>query len=466
MPNEEDIVSTRTIGVDLGVTSASDMAVAEGMDVVSTRKVASTPAALTAAFAKLGGHGPVNVVIEATAMAWFVATVAVMRSGIDATLFRVSGTKAAALRKFYRQHTKTDRIDARVLARMPLVDDGLHEFRLPAAGELALKRLVTLRHKLVGESVRVADRIRSTLHWAAPGMLSGRETVTDGFVQILMRWPDLQALARARPSTIAKVGQMSIDRAGRIRDAAVNTVEFYDGLVDFTCLAVEFEVATSQHTTLRAQIARLEHAITVQHEQLHPDDVLLSIPGIGPVVASVIRGCVGNMERFTNLAAFRAYTGLVPRERSSGDSQRRGKISKAGPSMLRWALYLAADVARQSDPELAALYRRLMVERGRHHHQALCAVASHLAGRIWAVSRSNRPYQWRDLDGTPITQQQARAIANGLRLDVATRQRLRQQRGPDVSRSRQPKAPHDHDRPSPLDLTHAALELATALDGT
>ena len=133
-------MSTRTIGVDLGVTSASDIAVAEGMTVTSTRKVASNPAALTAAFAKLGENGPVNVVVEATAMAWFVATVAVMRSGIDATLFRISGTKAAALRKFYRQHTKTDRIDARVLARMPLVDDGLHEFRLPAPGELALKR--------------------------------------------------------------------------------------------------------------------------------------------------------------------------------------------------------------------------------------------------------------------------------------------------------------------------------------
>jgi transposase len=195
----------------------------------------------------------------------FVATVAVMRSGIEATLFRVSGTKAAALRKFYRQHTKTDRIDARVLARMPLVDDGLHEFQLPAAGELALKRLVTLRHRLVGESVRVADRIRSTLHWAAPGMLSGRETVTDGFVQILMRWPDLQALARARPSTIAKVGQMSEDRAERIRDAAVNTVEFYEGLVDFTSLAVSRGAA---HSSEDAPVTRRLDIVSGRHVRL------------------------------------------------------------------------------------------------------------------------------------------------------------------------------------------------------
>lgn len=455
-------MDTITIGVDLGVTSVSDVAIAEGMTVAGSRKVASTPEALTAMFTKLGAGGPVNVVVESTAMAWFVAAVAVLRSGIDARVFRVSGTKAAALRKFYRAHTKTDRIDARVLARMPLVDDALHGLQLPSPGELALKRLVVLRNKLVGEAVKVGDRMRSTLHWAAPGLLSGRESVTDGFVAVLARWPDLRRLAVARPATIAKVGQMPSQRAERIRDAAAGAVAFYDGLVDFDALAVEFEVAAAQHATLKTQVARLEQRITVLHAEQYPDDLLLSVPGIGPVIASVLRGHLGNLERFPNLAALRAYTGLVPRENSSGGSERRGKISKAGPSMLRWSLYLAADTARKWDPELAELYRRLMVERGRHHHQALCAVASHLTGRIWAVIREDRPYTWRALDGQPITREQARTIALSLAVDPDTRCRLRQQRGPDASHPRQPEAPHDHDRPSPTDLTQRAIEIASS----
>jgi transposase len=454
-------MGTTTIGVDLGVTSASDVAVAEGTKVTGSRKVASTPEALTAMFTKLGAGGPVNVVVESTAMAWFVAAVAVLRAGIDARVFRVSGTKAAALRKFYRAHTKTDRIDARVLARMPLVDDALHELQLPDAGELALRRLVVLRNKLVVEAVKVGDRMRSTLHWAAPGLLSGRESVTDGFVAVLARWPDLRRLAVARPATIAKVGQMSKERGEKIRDAAAAAVVFYDGLVDFDALAVEFEVAAAQHAALKSQVARLEQRITVLHDQQYPDDVLLSVPGVGPVIAAVLRGHLGNLDRFTNLAALRAYTGLVPRENSSGGADRRGKISKAGPSMLRWSLYLAADTARKWDPQLAELYRRLMVERGRHHNQALCAVASHLVGRIWAVIREDRPYQSRDLDGQPITREQARTIALSLAVDPATRQRLRQQRGPDASHPRQPKAPHDHDRPSPTDLTEHALKVAS-----
>ena len=452
--------ATTTIGVDLGVTSASDVAVAEGATVTVSRRVASTPEALTAMFARLGGGGPVNVVVESTAMAWFVAAVAVLRSGIDARMFRVSGTKAAALRRFYRAYTKNDRIDSWVLARMPTVDGGLHELVLPTAAELALKRLVVLRHKLVADVVQVTDRVRSLLHWAAPGMLLGQETVTDGFVAVLARWPDLRRLAVARPATIAKVGKLSKQRAVRIRDAAAGAVAFYDERVDFDALAVEFEIAVGQHATLKSQLAVLEPRIAALHARQYPDDVLLSVPGVGQVLAAVLRAHLGNLQQFTNLAALRAYTGLVPRENSSGGAQRRGRISKAGPSMLRWALYLAADTARKHDPQLAELYRRLMVERGRHHNQALCAVASHLVGRIWAVIRENRPYQWRDLEGEPITREQARTIATSLAVDPETRRRLRAQRGPDASPPRQPKAPHDHDRPSPQDLTDRALDVA------
>ena len=117
-----------------------------------------------------------------------------------------------------------------------------------------------------------------------------------------------------------------------------------------------------------------------RHQRAYPDEVLLSIPGIGPVVARVVRASIADARDFTNASTFRAYTGLTPREDSSGDAQRRGCISKAKPAQACCAgrVRLAADVNRKHDPQLAALYRRLMVERGRHHNQALCAVATHL----------------------------------------------------------------------------------------
>jgi hypothetical protein len=178
-----------------------------------------------------------------------------------------------------------------------------------------------------------------------------------------------------------------------------------------------------------------------------------------------VRACVGDARNFKNASALRAYTGLVPREDSSGDAMRRGRVSKAGPNLLRWALYLAADTARKHDPQLADLYRRLMVERGRHHNQALCAVATHLADRIYALLRENRPYQARALDGTPIDAAEAKRIAASLAVDPETRKRLRvmnkREEGPRGPGSRQPKAPHDTTRPSTTSLPKTPTPVPT-----
>jgi hypothetical protein len=427
----------RTIGIDLGVTSASRVAVADGATITSNRRVRSSPEALTRAIRHAS-------------------------AGVEHTLYRVSGRKAAALRAFYRAHTKTDRIDAPVLARMPLVDDALRAFTLPSASELALKRLVTYRQRLMREAIRGKGRVRSILHWAAPGLMHGNG-VSDGFVRLLKRWPDLRQLARARVRSVASEAGISLDRAGEVRQSARDAVAFYQDRVDFDALALEFEINTEHLLSLARQIQRLDERIAVEHQRAYPDDVLSSIPGVGPVVASVVRATIGDARGFKNASTFRAYTGLTPREDSSGDAQRRGRISKAGPDMLRWALYLAADVARKHDPQLAALYRRLMVERGRHHNQALCAVATHLSDRIYALLRENRPYQPRDLDGRPVTIAQAKHLAASLAVDEATRARLRVRRregGPREPQSGQPTAPQGTTRPSTATLADQALDHA------
>jgi transposase len=449
------------VGIDLAVTASSEVAVASGGSIAS-RKVASTPKGLTEGIRKAAGGQAVAIVVESTAMAWFVAAVAALRSGVAHTLYRVSGRKSAALRAFYRSHTKTDHIDARVLARMPAVDEQLRSFVLPSPAQLSLKRLVVGRHKLTTESTKLCNRVRSLLAWAAPGLVQAAGGVVGpGLVAVLKRWPDLRGLARARATSIAAAADWSLDRARAVRRAAAEAVAFYDGYVAFADVAIELEVALSQHAFLRAQIGRLEERIAALHAELYPGDVLTSVPGVGPVVAGVLRAVVGDMSRFANLASLRAYTGLVPREDSSGEVRRRGRISKAGPSVLRWALYLAADAARQADPALADLYRRLMVERGRTHTQAVCAVASHLVGRIYAVGRQGRPYLWRDLEGNEITREEARGIAQSLRVDPATRARLRArvQKGPRTPCARQPVAPQDVTQPLGNKLIEAALEL-------
>ena len=71
---------------------------------------------------------------------------------------------------------------------------------------------------------------------------------------------------------------------------------------------------------------------------------------------------------------------------------------------------MAAGQARRIDPTLAAKYHRLMTEAGKHHNSALCHIATTLLTRIIACWRAGQPYQLRDIDGTPVTIDQARAI--------------------------------------------------------
>ena len=50
------------------------------------------------------------------------------------------------------------------------------------------------------------------------------------------------------------------------------------------------------------------------------------------------------------------------------------------------------------------------MERGKHHNQAVCACATHLLDRVLAVLRTDQPYELRDVDGTPVSGAEARAI--------------------------------------------------------
>jgi hypothetical protein len=107
----------------------------------------------------------------------------------------------------------------------------------------------------------------------------------------------------------------------------------------------------------------------------------------------------------------RSWSGLIPDSRQSADSEAKGlHITQAGPNLVKKFAYLDAETARQWDPQLAALYYDQLVRKGKHHTQAVCAVATHLLDRILVVLRENRPYQLRDAAGQPVTPAQARQI--------------------------------------------------------
>jgi hypothetical protein len=187
----------------------------------------------------------------------------------------------------------------------------------------------------------------------------------------------------------------------------VNTVneDFYIDLQDE--IARELRMLESDEIESEA----LAHRITEIYRKLHPSNNLCSIPGVGEHTAPIFLAVVGNPSRFRNQSAFANWEGVVPGARQSSDMQSKGlRMTKAGPSIMRMALYQAGDIGRRWDPQLAAVYHREMVYHGKNHRQAMGAVMSHLGARVLRVLKEDRPYELRDIAGNLISKNDARTL--------------------------------------------------------
>jgi transposase len=121
---------------------------------------------------------------------------------------------------------------------------------------------------------------------------------------------------------------------------------------------------------------------------------LCSVPGVGPVVATTFAATLDNASRFLGAKHVRSYLGLVPREYSSGERQRRGRISKAGSVRARSLLVEAAlALLRWKTERTKALHEwwaRIAQRRGKA--TAIVALARKLAGIMFAVWRDGTEF--------------------------------------------------------------------------
>jgi len=172
-----------------------------------------------------------------------------------------------------------------------------------------------------------------------------------------------------------------------------------------------------QREQLRLSLAEEQaHQLRLQtirpiYRQLYPQRYLESIRGVGQDSAAIYIAFIGDILRFPTLRNFRGWSGLIPYSRQSANAQARGlHITKAGPNLIKATAFLDAQVARLWDPQIAAIYHKQMMVLGKHYLQAICACATHLLDRIYVVLKENRPYELRDVDGTPVDKHTARRI--------------------------------------------------------
>ena len=176
-------------------------------------------------------------------------------------------------------------------------------------------------------------------------------------------------------------------------------------------VVAEYKLAIEQaERRLRAMDGELEKAAQLP---LYREHIawLRCFRGIDTTVAMIFVAELHGVERFDSPRALAAYLGLVPSLHASGDSARRGKITKTGNGHIRRALVQACwqyrhrpgvgarlrarregqpeavlAVAEQAERRLSGRYARLK-GRGKHVNKVVIAIARELAGFLWAALR-------------------------------------------------------------------------------
>jgi transposase len=130
-----------------------------------------------------------------------------------------------------------------------------------------------------------------------------------------------------------------------------------------------------------------------KHPKLRKErDLLLSVPGVGKKLATTLL-CLFNNKNFSKAPQVAAFLGLVPVEKQSGTSvAKRPRLSKTGDARLRGALYMPAIVATKYNPDVQALYLRLL-KAGKTKMAALGAAMRKLVHIAFGVYKNLTPYQ-------------------------------------------------------------------------
>ena len=294
---------------------------------------------------------PAVVVIEACTLAGWVHDLCVERG----VVCKVANTASEAW-KFKHAKRKTDKDDALRLAQLEALGQ-LPTVTIPPKPTREWRALIAYRQGLVGRRVAAQNRIRAILlsqGLPAPcGHRAWTATGLEGIEQF------------ARP----------------LSDCGAD--ELWRGLL---------LLALTELRQARDLIDQAEVRLDKMARASEAVRILETVPGVGPRTAEAVAAHLHDPRRFRSGKQVSAYAGLVPRQYQSGECDRRGRITKRGPGLLRKLLVECAWAMLRYNAWARAVYLRLSRGKARKK-QAIVALARRLLVRLWAMLRDRAPWR-------------------------------------------------------------------------
>ena len=163
------------------------------------------------------------------------------------------------------------------------------------------------------------------------------------------------------------------------------------------------EVASRIVAELAAEVLALKERIESIDEEIgrrffaRPGArILISLPGMGPILGAEFLVCVGDISAFESADRLAAYAGLVPAARDSGKRVGNHRRMRGGNKTLKRVFYQSAFSSLRGAPESRAFYERKRAE-GKRHTQALIALARRRVNVVWAMLRDGTTFESRSV---------------------------------------------------------------------
>lgn len=297
-------------------------------------------------------HSQCRVVMEACASAHFWGRQLRSR-GHDVSLLPARYVRP------YRRRNKTDRADCEALLEADRCS-GIHPVAIKSEDQQALLALHRMRAQWMATRTARINIMRALLHEFGINVLGGSQRFLNS----------LHAIVDTHKNRLPL----------RVRTT-------------LQALHTEIRALETNMNEIEKELAAVAvREPTIQH--------LMQIPGVGLLTATALFATITDIRGFRSGRHFACWLGLTPREFSSGNTRRIGRISKQGDAYLRTLLVhgaraalLSARRAQQSEKPLTRLQTWALQRSSLHHqNQAVVALANKLARVIWAVWYHERPF--------------------------------------------------------------------------
>ena len=351
-------------------------------------------AKLLAAFNSAGVDAANSIVgMEATGHYWLALYSHLVE--LDFTVFVVNPIQTDAFRNVGTvRAAKTDSIDSFIIA--DLMRFGRFSVtHMASEAMVALKQLARHRMGLVKQRTAVKNQLTAIIDMVFPEYPSLFSDVYGAASKkLLATCPTPAEIARKRTSSLSRLlSEASCGKLGEAKAEEVKAAAEFSFGINFATDALSFEIKQKIELIgfIDGQVELLEKQIAKALKET--DTYLESIPGIGPIFASIIVSEIGDINRFTEPSQIIAFAGMdVPANQSGEFNGTKKHMSKRGSPSLRWALLEGANSIRIWDPYFRDYYDK-MITRGKHHYVAQAAVARKLVNVVFALLKEQRKYE-------------------------------------------------------------------------